>query len=192
VPANQKEQCCADAMDTRDPSTLLVSADGGVADVVVTIKAAGAEANGAGQTFEIDQKCCRFEPHVLLVPAGATVKYLNSDQTNHNVHTYANKNANKNSNLAGGSSMDAVVAKDEEFAVGCDIHTWMKAFVVASKFATADLSDADGRFEIDGVPPGEWTVELWGERVKGVEKKLKVKVEAGGTTTVEWRVAAAH
>jgi plastocyanin len=190
VPAAQREQCCADGMDTRDPSTLLVSADGGVADVVVTIKAAGAEADGAGQTFEIDQKCCRFEPHVLLLPAGATVRYLNSDQTNHNVRTSAKKNENRNSNLAAGSSMEVVVSKDEEFPIGCDIHPWMKGYVVSAKFSTADLSDADGRFEIDGVPPGEWAVEVWGERVKAADKKLKVKVEAGATTTVEWRVAA--
>jgi plastocyanin len=176
-------------MDTSDRS-LRVSADGGVADVVVTIKAKGAEAAGAGQVFEMDQKCCMFEPHVLLVPAGATLRYKNSDGATHNVHLDAKKNAKVNNNLAPGSTLDLPVPKDDEIGVSCDIHTWMKAAVIVSKYATAGVSGADGRFEIDGVPPGEWTVEIWGERAKALDKQLKVKVEAGATTTVEWRVAA--
>jgi plastocyanin len=190
VPAGFVAECCAAEMDTSDHS-LRVSPDGGVADVVVIVKAAGAEADGSGRVFEMDQRCCRFSPHVLLVPAGATVRYLNSDPAVHNVHTYATKNGIKNSNLAAGSALELTLPKDEEFKVACDIHPWMNAYVVVAKFETSGLSDAGGRFEIDGIPPGEWAVELWGERVKAKEKKLSVRVEPGATASAEWRVGAA-
>ena len=189
VPASQLEECCGDAMPTED-RTLRVSPDGGVADAVVIVKAAGAPAEGAGRVVEMDQRCCRFEPRVVLVPVGAELRYLNSDETTHNVHTYAKKNQNLNNNVAGGSSIPMGIARDERFEVKCDIHTWMKAHVVATEHATAAVTAADGTFRIEGVPPGKHAVEIWSEGAKAAQGRLSVEVEPGGETTVEWRVEA--
>ena len=187
VGASQMGECCDDKMIISDRS-LQVDENGGVADVVVTIKAKGVIADGAGQVIEMDQICCRFEPHVLLVPQGATVRYKNSDQTTHNVNIQAKKNPKKNPNLAGGSSLELGTVRDEEIPISCSIHTWMKSNVVVSKYTTVAKTAPDGTFEIPNVPPGEWSVDIWGEEVRAVVKRLKVTVEAGATTKLEWQV----
>jgi len=183
IPENDLKLCCGDSMDASNRS-LLVSGSGGIADVVVMVKAKGAEAEGGDVEVEMDQKCCRYEPHVLVVPQGATVRYKNSDATNHNVHTYSKKNKAVNSNVAAGSAMTSELKKDEAFKVGCDIHPWMSAQIFVTEYSTTALTDADGNFRIEGIPPGEWTVELWHESLG--KSKEKVVVEPDGTATVEW------
>lgn len=188
IPEADVAPCCADKMD-RIPRGLLVSDAKGVADVVVVIKADDVEADGKGSEFVMDQICCRFEPHVLVVPQGATVKYTNSDGMNHNVHTYSKKNRELNNNVAAGSATRSVLEKDEQFKVGCDIHPWMKAQVFVTEYQTTAKTDADGNFRIEGVPPGEWKVEIWGENVSLPKRtKHKVLVQPDSTTTVEWTV----
>ena len=114
-----------EGMDKKDES-LLIDAAGGVANIVLTIEVAGAERKVPTEPIVFDQHGCRFTPHVAVVPVGATVRFANSDDTNHNIHTYAKKNAAFNTNVAPAGTLDKVKDKAEVIDVKCDIHPWMK------------------------------------------------------------------
>ncbi len=180
VAGQQLEDCCAEDMDRGDRS-LVLGAGGGVSFAVVEIKTKE-KADGTGQTFVLDQKCCRFEPHVLAVPMGATIEYKNSDPIGHNVNSLSRKNTPFNNNVGANSSFTKVAEKNEAIPIACDIHPWMKATVYAAKSPYFSATGPDGSFEIPDVPPGKYSVDVWHERGKA---KGKVEVVAGATTTVE-------
>jgi plastocyanin len=121
-----------EGMDKKDES-LLIDEKGGVANVVLTIEVAGAERKIPAEPIVFDQEGCRFKPHVAVVPVGATLRFANSDETNHNIHTFAKKNQPVNKNVAGGGTIDQVIDKAEVIDIKCDIHPWMKGYVVATE-----------------------------------------------------------
>ena len=109
--AEESKGCHHDKeLDKRDRS-VMIDKDGGVANVVVMVEIDGVKPKVPSEPIVLDQHGCRFEPHVLVVPVGATLRYDNSDETNHNVHTFAKKNQAVNKNIAGGTQFDQVVDK---------------------------------------------------------------------------------
>ena len=180
--------CKHDHISKKD-ETLLIDGNGGVANVVVSIEVAGAEKKVPAEPIEIDQEGCRFHPHVVVVPVGATLRFANSDETNHNIHTYAKKNDSINKNVAAAGNTDQKLDKAEVIDVKCDIHPWMKGYVVVTDATHYAVSGADGSFEIKGLPAGEYEVTTWHEEL-GKGKTEKVKVEAGKQATLAHKVSA--
>jgi plastocyanin len=173
-------------VDTAD-RTLMISADGGVANVVLVLKA-DVDKEVPSEPIALDQKGCRFEPHVLVVPAGATLRFDNSDETNHNIHTFARKNQPINKNVAGGSNLDQKVDKAETIEIKCDVHTWMKGYVIVTDGTSWAVSGSDGSFKLEGVPAGDYTVEVWHEELG--KDKAKVTVKAGENTELDHTLGA--
>jgi len=149
-------------MDLTD-RTLLIGEKGGIANVVVTIDVDDADVKPREEPVELDQKSCRFEPHVLVMRVGETIRYANSDETNHNIHTYAKKNKNINNNVAGGSNYEMVLDKEETVKIGCDIHPWMNGYVFITEASHFAVSDENGNFTIEGLPAGTYKAEYWHE-----------------------------
>ena len=120
---DQAKGCCADGekVDSTD-RTMLVSKDGAIANVVVTLTVADAKVELPKEPIVMDQSKCRFEPHIAMVPAGATIAFLNSDSVSHNVHTYSVKNDPLNKTVAAGSKLEMKAEKEEAIKVACDIH----------------------------------------------------------------------
>ncbi|MEM7309886.1 MAG: carboxypeptidase regulatory-like domain-containing protein [Planctomycetota bacterium] len=176
------------AMDKSD-RTLLIDDKGGVANVVVLIEVKGAEVKPRTEPIVMDQRSCRFEPHVQVARVGETVRFLNSDGTNHNIHTYAKKNKNINNNVAGGSNYDMTVEKEEMIKIGCDIHPWMGSYLVVTEATHFAISKADGTFQIPDLPAGTYKAEYWHETLgKG---KADVTVEEGKAASLEIKLSAA-
>ena len=175
-------------LDKKD-DTLLIDAQGGVANVVLTLEVAGAERKVPAEPIVLDQHGCRFHPHVLVVPVGATLRFGNNDETNHNIHTLARKNTQVNKNIAGGSNFDQLLDKAEVIDIKCDIHTWMKGYVFVTDATHWATSGADGKFKIEGLPPGEYELSWWHEEL-GKGKTEKIKVEAGKEAMLEQKVSA--
>jgi plastocyanin len=180
--------CKHDHVSKKD-ETLLIDANGGVANVVLTIEVAGAEKRVPAEPVEVDQEGCRFSPHVVVVPVGAMLRFKNSDDTNHNIHTFPKKNDPINKNVAAAGTLDQVLAKAEVIDVKCDVHPWMKGYVVVTDATHYAVSGADGSFKITGLPAGEYELSWWHAEL-GKGKTEKVKVEAGKEATVEHKVSA--
>ncbi len=132
---------------------------------------------------EIDQVDCVYTPRIQGILAGQAVTIKNSDPTMHNVNAGLGKKTLFNT----GQPKGAAPIKKEEFEepgiyrVKCDIHTWMRAFVIASDNPFHAVTDKDGGFKIEKVPDGEYKLVAWHSQYGKKEQKVKVK---GGEVSV--------
>jgi plastocyanin len=151
---------------------LIVSADGGIANAVVMLRTKGVEvapsyASAANEKVTLDNKGCKFEPHVAIITTGQELALKNSDPIGHNSKLEAFNNQGINPILpAGGDPTMYKFVADETYPVpvSCNIHPWMKAWLVVRKDPYAAVTDADGKFAIKDLPAGkELEFALWQE-----------------------------
>ena len=166
----------------------VVVSNGKLADVLVRISndAIKGDYKAPAKHAEINQTDCMYAPRIQGVVAGQTIDIKNSDGTLHNVHTYKgteswfNKPQIKDSPAISQEMPEE--AKIIKFA--CDVHPWMRGFVVVNAHPFFAVSGADGTFNIEKVPAGEYAVEAWHPHF-GV-KNGKVKVEDGKTAELSF------
>ena len=186
IEVTKDQEVCGKEKEAED---LIVSADKKIANAVVWIYAIEKGKKLEPTTVSLDQKGCHYVPHVLLVPAGSTVKILNSDGILHNIHTYGKKNPPVN--IAQPKFKKEVTTKldqPENVDVKCDAHAWMGGIFVVQDNPYYAKTDEKGTFKLTDVPPGEYTLKVWHEKLG--EKTEKVKVEAGKEAKVVFKLAA--
>jgi len=174
-------------IDTADRSLLIDKKSKGVANVVFFLEIDGVDPVVPEEPFVFDQDGCRFNPHVVVVPVGASVSYKNSDETNHNIHTYSRKTTPVNRNVAAGDSLPQTLEKAENFEVKCDIHPWMKGYIVVTDASMAQLSSGTGTFTFTDVPVGKYKLSWWHEKL-GKGKTQEIEIKAGAATPLEVKV----
>jgi len=167
---------------TSVPDESLLVAAGRLANAVVVVR--GAPAPAAAGAPVLDQKACRFVPHVQVAPRGAAMALLNGDPLLHGVHGWADRATRFDVPLADeGARGSARLDRSGPIAVRCDVHAWMSAWVFVVE-APAAVTGADGAFAIGGVPPGTYTVTTWHERLG--ERAAQVTVPAEGVARVDF------
>jgi plastocyanin len=165
-----------------------VMASGGhLANVFVYVK------EGLGtRTFDIpkdaitlDQSGCKYHPHVLGVVAGQTIKIVNSDQTTHNIHPTPKDNREWNeSQPPAAAPLEKNFAREEVMLpVKCNQHPWMRMFVNVTKSPFFAVTGPDGKFEIKGLPPGDYTLAFVHEKLG--EQDVKVTLAAKDAKSVD-------
>jgi len=162
---------------------VVVGADGGIQNAVVVIKGAKGDMKPGDVTF--DQKGCRYEPHVLAFEAGSTVNIDNSDGILHNIHTYSK--VNPPFNMAQPKFKKVIkekVEKPEVIKVTCDAHGWMHGWWYATDTPYFAVTDDKGNYTIKDVPAGNYTIEVWQEKLG--TKDDKVDVKDGQTATANF------
>ncbi|MEL6713105.1 MAG: carboxypeptidase regulatory-like domain-containing protein [Planctomycetota bacterium] len=185
VSAAAAEGCCP-AGETVDRTnwSLLLSKDEdgalGIAHCVVTVKVEGVEVEIPEEPYELDQKGCRFLPHVLVAPKGAKVAFLNSDKTSHNVRLRAVANEALNQTVAAGKRLERTFDEAEAIRVACDMHPWMSAWVVVTDATHWAVSGPDGRFALTGLPAGKHEATVWHETLG--KKTFQLVVAEDGTS----------
>ena len=181
---------------------LVTGADNGVANVFIYMQKAPkgtAPPTPLDEAVIFDQKNCRFLPHCLVVPTGQLVKVLSDDTVGHNTHSYPSRNGAVNQTVEPGDREGKLQftyksSEREPLRVVCDFHSWMIAWHLPVDHPFAALTDADGNFEIKDLPSGDHVFTVWHEAAKGkfVNRKLKVTVQPGQTTTQEIEYAASQ
>jgi plastocyanin len=133
----------------------------------------------------IDQKGCKFTPHVVTMTPGE-IEIKNSDDILHNIHTYSTANpAINKAQPKFKKTMTEKFDKPEMIKVTCDVHSWMLGWVAVTP-GPAAVTDSNGVAKIEGVPAGKQKVEVWHETLGKQEKEVDVK--AGGTTKVSFEM----
>jgi plastocyanin len=185
----QTKGCCPEGKNVNlvDPR-LLVGEQGGIANVVVTIEVPGAKAEPPKEPLVVDQRACVFEPHVVVLHAGATVRFLNSDAVSHNVRANSMKNEAFNRTLAPGGKEDVVLDKPDKVMIGCDYHPWMSMVIFVTDTPFHAVTAADGTFSIPGLKPGTYKAKLWHETLGRAEADVVVK-DDGSCAPLEVRMA---
>ena len=160
---------------------------GDLANVFVYVK----EGLG-GRTFDapkdpvvLDQKGCQYHPHVLGVMAGQTVQIKNDDPTTHNIHPTPKDNREWNESQPPSSpAIEKNFAREEiMLPVKCNQHPWMKMYVNVVKSPFFAVTDKSGKYEIKGLPPGDYTLAFVQEKLG--EQTQKITVAAKDSKTVD-------
>jgi plastocyanin len=111
----------------------------------------------------LDQRNETFVPHVLAVMVGTVVEFPNSDKTFHNVFSLSKAKKFDLGRYAVGHSKSVRFDRPGVVRVFCDIHSHMNAFVLVFSHPFFDVTDTEGRFRLDSVPAGTYTVVAWYE-----------------------------
>lgn len=142
-----------------------------------------------GKSFVMDQKSLLFQPHVLAVPVGSTVQFLNSDKVQHNIFWPSiNGNKKMSHNMGTWPSGERRPFKFDTPGVVpllCNVHPEMSGFIIVSPTPYYTVTDASGNFTIADVPDGSYTVSAWHEGMKIQSKPVTVS----GKATVEFSLA---
>ncbi|HEY1814368.1 MAG TPA: carboxypeptidase regulatory-like domain-containing protein [Kofleriaceae bacterium] len=145
----------------------IVVAKGKLRDVVVRIQndTAATHAPPPANQVVIDQKDCMYRPRVVAIVAGQSVAVHNSDNTFHNVHGVLLGKDVFNKPQGPGApniTVDASAAKPGDvLEIKCDVHPWMKSYIAVNDTPYFAVTDAEGKFDIEGLPEGTYTLEAW-------------------------------
>jgi plastocyanin len=158
----------------------VISKEGGVKNAVVFLT--GVSKPGKGKVT-MAQERCEFHPRVLSLDSGGVLEIVNKDPVKHEANGVQDfetifQLAQPKKGMVDRVTLD----KPGVVEVTCNIHGWMKGWVVVVDSPFHDVTDREGRFALKGVPAGTHTLRLWHEGFG--EKKLKVKVEEGKVTEV--------
>ena len=146
----------------------------------------------AGRTFDVpaeavtfEQKGCEYAPHVVALRANQKLKMVNSDNTTHNIHPLPANNREWNKAEPAGTTLEESFPREEvAIPVKCNVHPWMKSYVAVFKHPYFAVTSKDGSFQLPNLPPGEYTVEAWHEKLGTMTQKITVA--AGETKALDF------
>jgi len=142
----------------------------------------------------LDQKGCQYHPHVLGIQAKQKLKVVSSDPTAHNIHPTPKDNQEWNeSQPPGAPPIIKTFARPEVLIpVKCNQHAWMKAWIGVLSHPYYAVTGKDGSFTIKGVPPGDYVVEAYHEKLGAKTMNVKVAEKADAKADFSFEAAAAY
>ena len=167
---------------------VLIGKNGGLANAFVYIQT-GLE----GKKFEpnteavvLDQHGCMFVSRIVGLRPGQTLDLKNGDAVSHNVHPLPVNNREWNQEQAPqAATVEHRFARPEVMIpVKCNIHAWMHCYIGVVDHPYFAVTGPDGRFEWKNVPPGDYTVAVWHEKLGKQEQQ--VHVAAAGSAVVNF------
>lgn len=169
------------------PPAIQITETGGLREAAIWLDSDAARDAVRAMEFEpaeIDQKGSVFFPQMVVMPRGGTLKLKNSDGINHNVHLLSHRQE-KNFLLRSADEREVRLNHNDAIRVTCDLHAWMRSSLVIVETPYFAVTDAEGHFTIDGVPPGTYTIGLAHHRFKSEPENIQIEVRAGEETEIE-------
>jgi plastocyanin len=169
----------------------LLVADGKLKNAVVYLEGIKEGKAFANQDVTVDNKGCQFSPRVTVAHKGDMLAAKNSDPVLHNMHTVLKKK-NKRKELDNLPLNKGVVIKKKlkrtgQVDVKCDAHEWMQGTVWVFSHPYSALTDANGSFSLTDVPPGDYNLKVWHEKLGVQTNKVSVKAGAAATQDVTFK-----
>jgi hypothetical protein len=161
----------------------LVGGNGELAGVVVYVKRGLNKVSfpAPSEPVVLDQKACRYVPHIAVVQFGQDLIIRNSDEHEHNVHWMPGTNGEFNTpmNVPGDLEPKSFNKQQVAASIKCDIHGWMQSYVAVLPHPCWAITKADGTFTIRGVPPGTLLLAAWHEELGELE--VEIATQKSGT-----------
>ena len=137
----------------------------------------------------MDQRNEQFVPHVLAIVAGTWVDFPNDDTTYHNVFSLSKAKEFNLGRYATGQSKSVRFEQPGIVRVFCEIHSHMNAFILVFAHRYFSVTDDEGRYRLENVPPGTYTVEVWNEMLRGDPPRKTVTIgDAGGDVDADFAI----
>jgi hypothetical protein len=186
---NKDQQVCGKVKLVDE--TLTFGPGGGIGNVFVYLRPAVGKKVAIHPDLEklkgtevlLDNKDCRFEPHVAVLWTAQTLVLKNSDPIGHNTKIDVLDNPPVNPIIPAGGLLKQSFKKEERLpaSVSCSIHPWMQSKLLVRDNPYAAVSDATGTVKIPKLPAGEWQFQIWHEGAGFISE-----VKDGSGKTVKW------
>ena len=141
--------------------------------VVVYLAGATGEIQKPDSNPTLDQRNMTFIPHVLPVQTGTTVDFLNNDEVKHNVFSPDHEKYNLGTWPKGAVKQYTFTNKGV-YTQLCNVHPEMESYIVALDTPYFTVTDKEGNFELQGVPPGNYTIKVWHEKLRFKKQQIAV------------------
>jgi plastocyanin len=132
---------------------------------------------------KLDQRNEAFVPHVLAIVAGTTVDFPNNDKTYHNVFSLSSTKSFDLGRYAVGRSKSVKFDRPGIVRVFCDIHSHMSAFILVFAPRHFAVTDDEGRYRLENVPPGAYNVIAWNESAPSETRRVVIPESGGDVET---------
>jgi hypothetical protein len=183
VAVNTNVEFCGHKVFTED---LLVDNESrGIQNVVVRLNGVAAGKELPAEVV-ITNRNCAFEPHVAATVKGAVLKVKSADPIHHTTHPYYEGGIhffNASLQRAGAEYPGKRIDRSGLIEVRCDVHNWMKAYIVVHSNPYIGVTGGDGRVEFTDVPAGTYPYVAWHEKL-GV-RQGRVTIESGKTAELK-------
>jgi plastocyanin len=165
-----------------------------LANVYLYIKSGIPDAKAPASTppVVLDQKGCRYIPHVIAVQQGGSVEFRNSDPTMHNIHTMPTQVGNQSVDLSetpmGKPQTTRFNAAEPMLPVRCNNHPWMSAFINVAPNRYFAISATDGTFTIPDLPPGTYTLAAVHEKLGEQDTQITITPKSTAKASVTFSI----
>ena len=170
--------------------TLLIGENQGVQNAVVSLMNIEKGKRFSQKSATLDQKDCRYAPHILLVPVSSELSILNNDGILHNFHSHSTNNPTVNKPQPKFKKvMKEKFSEPEVIKVTCDAHAWMSGWLVITDHPYYVVTDTKGNFQLEDVPPGQYELKVWHETLRGNNTTdSSTTIETSIHTNQYWRI----
>ena len=153
--------------------SFIMNDKGELKNVMVYLKGVKYSGKPPATKAVIDQEGCVYKPHVQGLMVGQELLIKNSDPTLHNIHGLPKINSEFNFAMPKVVKEKTLkIEKPEDFIrIKCDVHPWMNSYVSVFDHPYFAVTDENGNYKIDNIPPGTYEVVAWQEKFK--DKKTK-------------------
>lgn len=172
--------CDPDLKKTRDLERLVVGSDHGVANSVVYLNniARGKAMDLPEVRRTLDQRTCRYVPHILLVPVDGNFQAMSSDPVLHTLQMFGAASYNLPFPFQN-QFVSRPMHKAGVVEMKCNAgHVWMNAEMLVVQHPYYAVTDEKGQYRLTGVPPGDYEIEVWHEGWKIVRQEAVLDVAA--------------